>query len=192
MKYISYLFLFLISIPQTALAQAFGVQQGEHVSKYAGKPTGQPNQYEITVPQPNREFESYLVTSTQSTGICTVTGIGKNHETDDYGNEIKSSFASFKSALDNKYNKAKNYDFLQAGAIWKEPREYGWSLYKKERNLISIWTEENGSNNLKQIKGIMLSAKAISPSVTYLTLRYEFQNLDKCAAIIAVGNNTGL
>ena len=192
MNYISYLFLFFIFVPQLASAQAFGVQQGEQVSKYGGKPTDQPNIYEIKAPQPNNEFESYLVTATPITGICKITGIGKSHASDDYGNEIKSIFLSFKTVLSNKYGNSKNFDFLKSGSIWTEPREYGWSLYKKERTLTSFWDDTEGSVNLNRIKGIMLNANAISPSVTYLTLTYEFRNIDKCNQISASDNNAGL
>ena len=192
MNYISYLFLFFIFVPQLASAQAFGVQQGDQISKYGGKPTRQPNQYEIKAPQPHNEFESYLVTSTPLTGICKITGIGKSHVSDDYGNEIKTIFLSFKTVLANKYGNSKNFDFLKSGSIWTEPREYGWSLYKKERTLTSFWDDTEGSVNLNRIQGIMLNATAISPSVTYLTLTYEFRNIDKCTEISASGNNAGL
>jgi hypothetical protein len=184
--------LLLAGTAVSAHAQAFGVHMGDPVSRYGGTPTGIANQYKITVPQPHGEFKSYFVTATPQTGICAVSGGGRMHENDKSGFAVRSSFKSLHGALSARYGKSKDFDFLHAGALWKEPHEFSWSLYKEERTLSSFWDDKQRSQNLGEIETIGLWAEAVSSTGTYLILRYEFRNLAKCRAIMEGKDNSGL
>ena len=188
--------LILWSVPTALDAQAFGVQMGEPVSKYQGRTVASlndPYYFRITVPQPNNEFESYSAIATPQTGICKVTGLGKTHENDSYGTEVRSSFDNLKVVLDGRYGKSERFDFLKAGALWKEPREWVWSIYKGERTLTAFWTVPNGSRLPANVNAIMLDTKSVNASSgAYVTLGYEFSNFAQCKAVMERSQNSGL
>ena len=180
-------------MPAQLNAQAFGVNMGEPVSKYGGRPTGQSKyQYKISVPLPNREFESYVAYATPETGICKVSGIGRDHENDDYGSEVRSSYASLRSALTAKYGASKSFDFIKSGALWDEPREFVWSIYKDERSVASYWDRDEGSAIPSDIEIIGLQIKSVSSRATYISLAYEFRNMERCNALGNASENRGL
>lgn len=167
-----------------ANAQAFGVEPGAPVSRYNGKvfPEGGPFRFEIKVPQPNREFEGYMATATPETGICSVTGVGATYENDNYGVSARTAYSVMKEALRAKYGTYKEFDSLEAGARWKQPREWVWSIFKNERTVSSFWDEEARSSLPVGIRRIGLQIKAIDATGAYLSLRYEFANFDQCPA----------
>jgi hypothetical protein len=93
-----------------------------------------PFSYTMTsVPVPHPAFESYSVTVTQGDGLCKVMGIGKTLDTNSFGTEIQSAFDELEQALARKYGRHKKFDFLQAGSIWNEPRDWMSGLRHKER-----------------------------------------------------------
>ena len=195
MARISLLLLCLSS--STALhAQAFGVQMGVPVSKYQARVAGDgtdPNAFRITVPEPNSEFEGYLAFATPQTGVCKVIGLGKTHANDAYGTETRSAFDRFRSALVARYGKSSDYDFLRSGALWKEPQEWVWSIYKKERTMTSFWIPSSGAVLPAELSAIRLDARSINPaSGAYLVLDYEFANFAQCKKLMDQRDNTGL
>jgi len=186
--------LALLCVASTKLdAQAFGVNMGDPVSKYGGKLTQHgKHQYRITVPLPNKEFESYLAYATPETGICKVSGIGRNYENDDYGTDVRVAYGNLRAALTAKYGNAKSFDFIVSGALWDEPREFVWSILKDERSISSYWDRDEGSNIPPNIAIIGLRVKAVSSRATYISLGYEFTNMDRCEAIARSSENRGL
>jgi hypothetical protein len=178
-----------------ATAQAFGVREGALVSEYGGRRSigsTNPFYFKIDVPQPNREFESYSAFATPQTGICKVSGLGITHENDSYGTASKSAFSGLKQALIARYGRSRDFDFLKSGALWDEPHEWAWSIYKDERTLTSFWTRQDGASLPRSIESIMLDTKAVSSSGPYLTLTYEFANFKQCLAIMEQRQNEGL
>src|SRR5688572_26710303 len=105
-RLVAFALLCFVSTP--LCAQAFGVNMGDPIGKYSGKATDNKNQYRITVPLPNKEFEFYLAVATPSTGICKVSGVGHNHENDDYGTRVRAAFEDLRSALGAKYGNSKS------------------------------------------------------------------------------------
>jgi len=182
----------LLCIPNSVHAQAFGVVAGAPVSNYAPTPTKEKFTFRIKVPNPNSEFEEYIALATPNAGICKVTGIGKNHNNDSYGNSIRQSFETLQSALSEKYGQSKSYDFLKSGSIWKDDNDFAMGLVKNERNLVSFWDSQNSSGNFGKLSGIMLKAHALGSSTTYLNLDYEFNNLSKCRENLDEVENKGL
>jgi len=189
--------LLLLSTVSTQLhAQAFGVQMGVPVVKYQPRVAGNgsdPNVFTITVPEPNSEFEAYLAFATPKTGVCKVVGVGKNHSNDSYGTETTSAFSRFKEALVAKYGNSQDFDFLRSGALWKEPQEWVWSVYKNERIIASFWTRANGAVLPQSVESISLEAKSVNPSSgAYLALNYEFTNFADCKKLMDQHDNSGL
>ena len=178
-----------------AHGQAFGVKPGAPVSDYSARPApgvADPNFFVITVPQPNSEFETYTAVATPETGICSVSGIGVTHRNDEYGVATKSAFADLRQALTSRYGAGQDFDFLRSGALWDEPREWVWSIYKKERTLASFWTVENGSSLPAGVHAIALEANAAGSSSPYVSLKYEFTNFSRCKSIRERQENNGL
>ena len=111
--------------------------------------------------------------------------IGETHRNDEYGSDLRAEFEELKSALKEKYGKSDDFDYLRSGALWKEPREFVWSLYKHERVLVSYWTPNAGSSLRPPIRAVELEATSVNPSTgSYITLNYEFENFPQCLAIM--------
>jgi len=180
--------------PTMASAQAFGVQKGDPVSKHAGKRhNDSATMFVISVPDPNPEFELYVASAAPGVGICRVTGIGKTYKNDEYGTSAKAAYDRFKSALTSRYGNSKAFDFLRSGALWDEPREWVWSIYKDERTLSSYWDEEEHSNLPAGLLSVSLKARSVNPSSgAYLTVTYEFTNLEQCNAVERKADQRGL
>lgn len=190
-----FLLVCFLLLPTLASAQAFGVRMGASVSEYGGRRapgSTNPFYFKIDVPQPNREFESYSAFATPQTGICKVSGLGITHANDRYGTASKSAFSGVKQALVSRYGRSRDFDFLKSGALWDEPHEWVWSIYKDERTLTSFWTREDGASLPPSIVSIMLDMRAVSSSSPYLSLTYEFANFRTCLAIIQRQDNEGL
>ncbi|WP_155914538.1 hypothetical protein [Asticcacaulis sp. AC460] len=146
--------------------------------------------YSISVPQPNSEFESYMIVLTPQTGVCKVLAIGKTYEDDRYGTSVRSAYDKLKSALSQKYGQPKDYDFLSSGALWKDSEDFAASLDKNERTLASFWSVPLDASN--EIADIQLSAEGASLSDTYISLSYELRNFDQCVKLKDSTDNNGL
>jgi hypothetical protein len=186
--------LVLLAAPAVAFAQSFGVTMGAPVTAYHSKMSGSsPYAFQIQVPEPNSEFESYIAIATPSNGICKVTGIGRTHTNDDYGTEIRATFSRMRDALSDKYGANRQFDYIKSGALWDKPRDWVWSIYKKERTLVAYWLAENGSSLPATIEAIELVTRSVSPtSGAYLSLTYELSNYDECKKILDGHDNSGL
>jgi hypothetical protein len=100
-----------------------------------------------------------------------VSGLGKTHENDSYGTAAKAAFLGVKQALIARYGSSLDFDYLKSGALWDKPREWVWSIYKKERDLSSFWPRQVGASLPANIGSIMLEIRAVSSSGPYLALR---------------------
>jgi len=76
------------------------------------------------VPQPHAAFESYTFVVAPTTGLCKLWATGKTIDNDAYGTALHSEFDGLQEVLDQKYGPHKNYDELNEGSIWREPREW--------------------------------------------------------------------
>lgn len=178
---------FLLFAPAVS-AQAFGIQQGTPISRLNIVEKISPNYYSVNVPQPNDEFESYMVIATPGAGVCKVTGIGKTLDADRYGSQARQKFGSLREALTNRYGEPEHqFDFIRSGALWTGAHEWAASIHQNERTYTSFWT--NVGNGLD---GIELDVSAISLSDTYIVVRYQFSNFGACKAEIDRQNNRGL
>jgi hypothetical protein len=150
------------------------------------------NSYTIDVPTPNSEFESYVVLATPGTGVCKIVGIGKDHDGDAAGVEIRMAFNSMEAVLRSKYGNSKTFDFLQSGSIWNDVGDFAMALRRNERHLEGFWDRDENSTLPSDIRSINLSASATGSSSTYLTLSYEYTNMDACTAKRRATDNSAL
>lgn len=171
---------------------AFGLEAGQPISSLKILKNVEKNVYVVTVPRPNREFETYIAFATNKHGLCKIFAAGKSYENDRYGSETQSVFSKFKSVLIQKYGKSKDYDFLKYGALWKDSNEWVMSLKQNERSLESFWSRSEVIPWPNSLKNINLSAKATSSDSSYITLAYEFTNFEKCKSDDSQLENSGL
>lgn len=168
-----------LTISSIAMARSFGVAPGKPVRTYAGKPSSVDGVYKIIVPQPNSEFESYSAVATPETGICKVWGIGKDHDNDRYGANVREAYDRLKAILNEKYGASQEYSYIKSGALWDKPEDWVMSVKENERTMVSYWIMPD-KHAVEGIKSISLEVKAFSSSSAYLDLTYEFENFPLC------------
>lgn len=138
------------------------------------------------------DFELYSVIITPLSGLCKISLVSKDVETNSYGSELSSKYSELKGTLSGKYGPVKmEYDFLMSGSIWKNSNEWMMSLRQKERTLAAFWDKKTSSLN-DSLSGISLEAKALSQNKGYIILSYEFDNIDACIAERSAANNSNL
>jgi hypothetical protein len=123
-----------------------------------------------TAPTPHPDFETYAVSISSSTGLAQVIAPSKDIQTNVYGEAIKEKFDDVKAALITKYGEPSNsFDFLRAGSIWNEPKDWTMALLKEERTLSAYWKASGGTM-------IVLEAVGLSNGRAYLRMKYQFSN----------------
>jgi hypothetical protein len=148
--------------------------------------------YVVTVPQPHSEFDSYMVKAAPEVGVCTVVGIGRDHENDRYGTSVRRSFSGLNSTLENNYGVNLNFDFIKNGALWDDPDEWVMSIRQNERDYVTFWNDDEGSDMPEGIQSISLTVNALSSYTAYVSLSYEFDNLEECMRIAESQDESGL
>jgi hypothetical protein len=182
-----------IYFPVVAEAGPFGIDAGSNVSIYSGRPSSVKGAFKIVVPKPHDEFESYTAISTTETGICKVWGVGRNHSDDRYGSSVRDTYQRLKETLEAKYGQGRQFDYLKAGALWKNSNEWVMAIRQNERTLVTYWTVENMGAPLPDgIVAITLEVKALSSDTAYLDLTYEFSNFKRCRAVFAAASADAL
>ncbi len=107
-----------------------------------------------------------------------------------YGNEIQKNFQNLVTALTQKYGISdNNFDFLRYGSIWNEQKDWMMGLLKKERTLYTSWDNKNLPDSLMSIS---VNTTALSTSKGWITLSYEFKNLDACFEVLKSQKNSNL
>jgi hypothetical protein len=135
-----------------------------------------------TVPSPHAAFEAYGFIISPTLGLCKISAIGKDLAPDAYGSEARRVFGDLADAITAKYGSPSNeFDFLKAGSIWDEGRDWAMAVKQNERTLSKYWGTE-GKSLLDPLRTIGLSVHATSSTNTYVTLTYDFKNIDRCVA----------
>lgn len=178
----------------SAHAGAFGIDMGTPVSTLKVVDTveadGPLKGYSVVPPLPNSEFESYLVLATKETGVCKVIGLGKIHENDSSGDDVKADFKGMLAALSGKYGEPTSYDFLRDGALWSRENDWAASINQNERVLVSFWSPKASASQTISI--VQLEVDAQNLHDTYLKLVYEFSNFETCQQIKQAEDDRGL
>lgn len=142
------------------------------------------------VPVSHANFESYSFQFSEKSGLCSISGIGRDIESGDTGAEVRAAFSSLDEALTTKYGKGKKYDF--SNQRYDSPEFWMLHLLKKNRTLAKFWDREEKSDLPETIRSIALQANATEISKAYINIRYEFSNIGECTAEQKKRNNQGL
>ena len=181
---------FGLLITTSALAEPpetgpFGFTQGmtlADLKKFGTVEQGpQPHLFKMkTAPKPHSAFEVYSLILTPNTGLCKVSGIGRDINTNGYGFELKNAFEKLESILGSKYGPSDKVDRLLSGSIWKDSKDWMMGLKRKERLLATVWSTKYGSTLPRDVEAMMLEAKAGSQDMGWVRLEIEFKNFDDC------------
>jgi len=135
-------------------------------------------------PKPHPSFAIYGVEISKNYGVIAIIASSKDITTSVYGEAIRNEFDKIKNQISISYGQSKDYDFLKAGNIWNEPKDWMMALLKEERALGAFWAREYGSILPDDISLVWLGAVARDTSTGYLILRYELADFEKAKAEI--------
>jgi len=183
-KGIAFSIMFLVVI-SFAIAQPFGIKMGmtlDDLIAMGCNPkvlSNNPHWYFITPPKPHPSFDRYSVEISKNYGVIAIVANSKDIKTSVYGEGVKDEFDKIKNQVSISYGQSKDFDFLKAGSIWDEPKDWMMALKQGERALGAFWTREFGSILPDDISIIGLRAEALDTSTGYLILRYESADFTK-------------
>ena len=143
-----------------------------------------------SVPTPHSDFESYFFRFSEKSGLCSIGAIGKDITTGGAGTELKSQFDTIDEALTNKYGKGKKFDYTTDR--YSSLEFWMLELLQKNRTLAKYWDREEKSNLPDWLTSISIEAKASDIHTGYISLRYEFSNIDQCISESKSNANKGL
>ncbi|MHC7600111.1 hypothetical protein ACYA1N_21815, partial [Klebsiella pneumoniae] len=145
-----------------------------------------------SLPKMNAGFEAYGLLISPTVGLCQIRALGKDIDTDSYGFTIKSRFKDLMESLSSIYGKAKENDFLLAGSIWKDPRDWMMGLYKHERYLSAEWKGTAEAPLKSKLTSVSIEARANSSDKGYIFLQYNFNNYDVCESEVEAAKKSSL
>lgn len=166
----------------TAVAGPFGLDKGmtlQQIRQHGTvRPDTDPNWYLVdTLRNGHPAFEKYMLLVDPQLGLCKIVAVGKDLQTNVFGERVKSEFSDLTAALSSKYGTpTREFDFLRSGSIWDEPRDFMMALVKEERTLMNYW----GNALPDQLQSILLRARALNTTKGYVNLAYEFRGIDQC------------
>lgn len=179
--YVRALILLLLATCSVTLANPFGIEKGMSLADVGEGVEIKPGIYQLkSVPKPHSSFESYIVRTSPECGIYWIKAIGKSVNTSVYGSDLKNTFLAFDKKLTTAYGERENIDRLLPNSIWDEANDWMRALQKKERVLMSHWSNENGSTLPKGMQQIFLDTKALSTDEGYIVLEYYFDGFNSC------------
>jgi hypothetical protein len=127
-----------------------------------------------TAPKPHPAFDEYDLIFSPKEGLLKVQAIGPTISVNSYGDEAKEAFHDIAAQLSARYGPPNIADFLQAGSIWNEPKDWMMGLLKNERILASTWEWANDPHDAAGTNGITLDFDALDSGRGWLSLGYEF------------------
>lgn len=185
-----------IAAAQTTTAP-FGIPMGTTVAqlkKMGAVPSTDSQIYVLTDPPiKNANFERYLIRAGQKSGVCKIVAIGKPINTSSDGSGLRSAFVSMNNVLNTKYGSAtEKFDFLKSGSIWDEPKDFMMGLVVDERYYNNYWVADKGARLGNNISIMALEGNARTSTQGYITVGYEYKNLDSCTKEKASTDGNGL
>ncbi len=129
-----------------------------------------------SVPSPHRDFESYMLVMSPTSGLAKIIAISKDIQTNSQGHSLRGKFEDIQTVLESKYGESETMDLLMPGSIWDDPGDFMMAIKLEERILVCSWFEDNDSMKAYNLDAIALQAKATDSNTGYLSLLYEFTN----------------
>ena len=138
--------------------------------------------YKVKVPKPHSDFGDYYIIVTPEHGLCKILAVNRM-TTNGYGSNVKIFYEELKKKIVRLYGRPSDeYDFLRAGSIWDEPRDWTMGLVKEERELKVLWLEVKKKTGSK-IEAIKIECFGINREIVNVHLDYEFLNFDEALKV---------
>lgn len=152
-----------------------------------------------TAPEPHPLFVTYRYVIGEDTGLCKVSALSKDVQSNVFGDGIKEEFKELSDALIQKYGPATfAFDRLQRGSLWTRPEDFMMGLLREDRELSATWFRgtvqgvKNSARLPNSIDSIELQAIAASTQSANIMIAYSFNNNDACVEQMRKRKNRGL
>ncbi|MDF1670620.1 MAG: hypothetical protein P1U83_13495 [Roseovarius sp.] len=175
-------YLFLIILPLVlSFARmgcadgAFGLEFGQAIPETANEKSD--GFYYLKPPKTHPEFETYVISGSDSFGVCRISAIGKDHNDDEWGLSIKAKYEEIIKALEKKYGVGEREEFLRPGALYDDPEDFSRAISKNQRIHQIYW--ENVSDGPTGLNDLFLTVKADWED-TYIIIQYRSNSYNDC------------
>ena len=133
------------------------------------------------LPKGNSKLTKYDLLITPKAGLCRIISHTDIMYSNSFGDQLISEFEFFEKALTKKYGINEKYDFVKRDSIWNDNQYWMMGLLKEERYLTAFWNKKIGSNlPQNNIENISVDTFATSSEEGYISLNYEFLNINEC------------
>lgn len=137
----------------------------------------------VSAPKIHPAFERYIVQATPRLGVVWIKAISPTFESDAYGTRIRQAQGDLSAQLQKRYGPGKTTDFLMAGSIWDEARDWVQGLSANERHYFTTW-EKPGAQLPEDLSNVFLGASGSGGGDTTLAIEYSSARLDEAEAEI--------
>jgi len=188
MRRIIFILLVLLTISISgAFCGPFGLDMGMSLDRVrqvsSTTPANRGNDlYEITPPNTNNMFETYVVRIHPTYGVYLIKAVGVDITTNGYGTALRTAFNNLAGSLERVYGQYRLTDFLLPRSIWKDPDDFMMGLLRNERYLFAMWERKEGSNLPDDLESIAIGASALNSSKGYVSLEYYSIDYEKIKA----------
>jgi hypothetical protein len=133
-----------------------------------------------TLPKKHAYFESFVIKSHPSTGVCQVIAVGRSINTNRFGDSVKEMFDKLRGQVDNVYGRSDLIDGPIVTNANLGQLDWMTELMTRRRGLQSAWDKISGADLRDNIRQILLTASAEGSEQGYVNLQYRFSNFDEC------------
>lgn len=173
--------IFAIASPGFAAEGPFGVPMGTAIGDLKSCTKDDDFFYLCdSLPRAHSAFVKYAVEVSEGTGVCAIIGLGKEVLTGSNGFDLSSTIDNIADQLKGKYGAGTKYDYLQTGSIWNRSQDWTMGVNKQERVYAYTWQPKKNEKLKDNVKGISLQANVRDLNHGSFTLKYFFENHDRC------------
>jgi len=144
------------------------------------------------LPRPHSAFEYYILQITSRFGLSWVKAVGSSIRTSAYGYELVSAYDAMEKRLAASYGPSERIDFLMAGSIWDEPRDWMQAVASQERVLMTMWKGTSGATLRDSLASVALVIGAPDADEGYIAVEYAFENSDAADAALEAAEDWSL
>ena len=158
----------------------FGFRMGEDPESYGCEVALEFAYICTDVPKPHPDVETYYVWSFPETGIAFIKALGKTHDGDKYGSNVRPQIDRVANQLAIRYGPwQKHDDFIRSSGIWRDADEWAASVNQDERLYSYIWDIEEDDH----VADIALMVLADRLHDTHFGLDFTLKNMDEFNAV---------
>jgi hypothetical protein len=118
-------------------------------------------------------FKYYIAYVDFSEGLYCLQAVSDDIKTNDYGNEVKSSFTEIKDRISKTYGAPKIIDRISNDSLYREDKYWIYTLEKGARTYAAIW-DSKLKDDLDRV--FIYVTADIYPEVGWINLEYDFKN----------------